>query len=141
MSAVSTQPRHVSAASLVITTSHRETRVFAFICRTLLLLLLLHCAGCRNNSRAPPRKEMCKLGERGLLGSVVSACACPSLSLTHMHTRFPPVYDYVPIRITIPCYLTSTGPGNYFLVFVIVYLIYQPSGEGRERIEFSWTLF
>ena len=31
MSAVSTWARHVSAASLVITTSHRETRVYAFI--------------------------------------------------------------------------------------------------------------
>lgn len=37
MSAVSTQAWHVSAASLVITTSHRETRVFAFICRCSLI--------------------------------------------------------------------------------------------------------
>lgn len=33
MSEASTQARHVSAASLVIATSHRETREFAFICR------------------------------------------------------------------------------------------------------------
>ncbi|CAB1447697.1 unnamed protein product [Pleuronectes platessa] len=32
MRAAWTQPRLVSAASLVLTTSHRETRVFAFIC-------------------------------------------------------------------------------------------------------------
>lgn len=128
MSVVSMQLRHVSAASLVITTSHRETGVFAFICSCCPP----HPSSSSFSSLGPllwqqqsSTQEIDMYAGRKRIIGVSGLCVLVFLSLTHMfsHSALLCMKTYTTVTDVL-MYMNATRHCFFFSFFLFFQLLF-----------------